>query len=87
MKIGKTEEKLLKRMYKHPVHGISTYYQGRREADAAVKLEKRGWAKKEPQDGTYTYRTRMGYKKGYEPQGRVKLIVDPRLLPLDFIVE
>ena len=73
-KLSKTEQKLLNRMLEHPVHGIYTYYQGTREANAAIKLEKAGLVKKVSEDGSYWYRTRMGYKKGYEPQGKIILV-------------
>lgn len=74
-KLNKTQTKLLQR-HEGSRNGIGfTGYQGIRETNAVLGLEKMGLVEVRPCDGTYEYRTWNGdYETGYEPQGTFKLI-------------
>lgn len=67
----KTEQKLLDRIARYHRAG----YDGRREAEAARKLEAKGLIKRHQVDGTYFgYRRDGSVRRGYRPQGWMELI-------------
>jgi len=73
MKLTKTEQLLLNRLSETNYGRIS--YDGRRQSDAARKLEAKGLVKRHETNGTYfAWRSDGSYRRGYHPQGWIELV-------------
>jgi len=72
MKLTKTEIKLLTKLEKN---GWRTGYDGKRESNAARKLEEKGFVRRQRGDGWYQHRNWDGsYSRRYHPQGIIYTI-------------